>query len=119
MKTGHFSIDYSRTPSGNWSVVLMNDRTWTRDRDDGLTTILYETEHWAVDGMRGVVFCDVAGLRSAVERASQLAAEGHHILAIVRRPPTEINVYWNQIVRLADRVTVSQDCPIAFHAAKV
>ena len=93
----------------------MSDITSTRGSDEGLATILYATDDWTVNGTRGMVFCDVAGLRSAVQRAAELASAGHHIIAIVRRPPTETNLFWDQIVRLADRV-VEQDCPIAFHA---
>jgi hypothetical protein len=95
----------------------MSDIGSTRGADEGLTTILYATDDWTVNGTRGMVFCDVSGLRSAVERAAELASVGNHIIAIVRRPPTETYVVWDQIVRLAARV-VAQDCPIAFHGMK-
>jgi len=95
----------------------MSDRTSTRGSNEGLTTILYETDDSMLDGTRGMALCDVASLGYAVERAVELASVGHHIIAIVRRSPKEINVFWDQIVRLAAFV-VAQDCPIAFHAVK-
>jgi hypothetical protein len=72
-------------------------------RSDGqLGLILYETANWTVNGRQGVVFCEVASLRIAIDEALEFTARGHDVVALVRRRPAEIVVFSGQVRKLED-----------------
>lgn len=82
-------------------------------RSDGqLELILYETANWTVNGRQGVIFCEVASLRAAIDRAAEFAAKGREIMALVRRGPAEIVVFSGQVRTLTDRVSKTKVGPV-------
>jgi hypothetical protein len=97
-------------------AILMIDRTLKRRSDEELAFILHETARWTVKGQRGTVLCEVASLRCAVERAVELGAIGHRVIAFVRGSPSEIVVFSTQIQRLASECTDPTNWPIALYA---
>ena len=96
----------------------MNNLPLTRRSDDELAFILYETARWTVKGRLGNVISEVASLRCAVDRAVELGAIGHRVVACVRSSPSEIVVFSAQIKRLASEYTAPTDWPVAVYAMK-
>ena len=94
----------------------MIDRTSTRRSDEQLWLILYETANWAVTGTRGVVLCEVASLRCAVEKAAEFGALGHRVVGLVRRARPETVVFSAQFQRLIGKCIEPLDWPVALHA---
>jgi hypothetical protein len=89
-------------------VAEISDR-----RSDGqLGLILHETAAWRVIGPQGVVFCEVASLRIALDKAVRFAARGRGIVALVRGRPAEIVVFSRQVWTLANHLSELEVCPI-------
>jgi len=72
--------------------------------DEQLEAILDEAGNWKVNGAQGVVLYEATSLRSAVERAMEIAARGHEIVALVHRARPEIIVFSSQYQRLANNI---------------
>jgi hypothetical protein len=84
-------------------------------RGDGqLRSILHETANWTVNGRLGVVFCEVASLRLAIDRAVDFAAKGREVIALVRRRPVEIVVFYGQVKKLAAGLSEPEIYPILY-----
>jgi hypothetical protein len=96
----------------------MINRLLTRRSDEQLAFILYETARWTVKGHLGAIIGEVASLRCAVDRAAELGAVGHDVLAFVRGTSSEIVVFSAQIQRLASECTVPTEWPVALYAMK-
>ena len=56
----------------------------------------------------GIVLCDATSLRIAIEKAIEINARGHEIVALVHRSRPEIIVFASQFQRLASRVAKLQ-----------
>jgi hypothetical protein len=80
----------------------------TSRSDDQLESGLYETANWTVNGVQGVVLCEVASLRLAIEKAGQFAAMGREVVALMRRRPPEIVVLPAQVRKLTNLLPASQ-----------
>ena len=74
-----------------------------RRKDGQLEFILHETANWTVVGRQGVILCEVASLRIAVDRWTELSARGLIVIALVRRRHPEIVVFSRQVQTLANR----------------
>jgi hypothetical protein len=85
--------------------------TSTRRSDEKLESILYETANWTVNGVQGVVLCEVASLRLAIEKAAQFAARGREVVALIRGRPAEIVVLSGQVWKLTNLEVESQTPP--------
>jgi hypothetical protein len=96
----------------------MINRATTRRSDEQLAAILYETARWTVTGRLGEIIGEVASLRCAVERAAELGAIGHRVVAFVRGSSPEIVVFAAQIQRLASECTAPTDWPVGVYAMK-
>jgi hypothetical protein len=71
-----------------------------------------------VNSVQGMVLCEVASLRLAIEKAAQLVAKGQEVFALMRRRPPQIVVLSGQARKLTNllvesRVSSSQ-CVAAF-----
>jgi hypothetical protein len=86
------------------------------DRHLGL--ILHETANWTVNGRQDVVFCEVASLRLALDKAAELTAEGREVVALVRKRPAEIVVSLGQLRQLTGRLCASGIYPVVAEANK-
>jgi hypothetical protein len=75
----------------------MVDMKSSRRSDEQLESILYETANWTVNGVCGVILCEVVSLRVAIEKAAQFAAMGREVVALTRGHPSEIVVLPDQV----------------------
>jgi hypothetical protein len=96
----------------------MINRTSTRRSDEELALILHETASWTVKGSHGAVLCEVASLRCAVDKATELSAIGQRIVAFVRGGHSNIVVFSGQIQRLTIECAAPLDWPVALCAMK-
>jgi hypothetical protein len=80
----------------------------SRRSDEHLQSILYETANWTVNGAQGMVLCEVASLRLAIEKATQLAAKGREVVAFMCRRPAEIVVLSGQVRKLTNLLVESR-----------
>ena len=80
----------------------MVDMTSSGRSNEHLQSILYETANWTVNGVHGVVLCEVASLRLAIDKAAQFAAMGREVVALMHRRPPEIVVLSGQVRKLAN-----------------
>jgi hypothetical protein len=69
----------------------------TRRTDEKLVSILSETANWIVNGVQGVVLCEVATLRLAIEKAARFDARGRDVVALIRGRPAQIVVLSGQV----------------------
>ena len=76
--------------------------------DEQLEAILDDAGDWRVNGAQGIVLCDATSLRIAIEKAIEINARGHEIVALVHRSRPEIIVFASQFQRLASRVAKLQ-----------
>jgi hypothetical protein len=83
----------------------------TRRSDEHLEFILYEKANCTVNGAHGVAFHEVACLRLAIKKATQLAARGREVSALMRPWPTEIVVSSGQVRKLTNLLVESQVSP--------
>src|SRR5476649_1222697 len=83
----------------------------TRRSDEQLEFLLCETANWTVNGAHGVDFHEVASPRPAIEKATQLAARGREVVALMRTRPPEIVVSWGQGRNLTNPLVESQVSP--------
>jgi hypothetical protein len=84
---------------------------FTRRRDEQLESIHYETANWTVNGVQGVVLCEVASLRFAIEKAAQFAARGREVVELIRGRPAKIMVLSGQVWKLTNLKVKSQTSP--------
>jgi hypothetical protein len=70
----------------------MAAEAFTRRADEQLESILYESANWTVNSVQGVVLCEVASLRLAIENAAQFAAHVPEIVALMCRGRADIVV---------------------------
>jgi hypothetical protein len=82
-----------------------------RRSDECLEMMLYETNNWSVNGLQGMVLCEVASLRLAIERAADFAARGREVVALVRRRPSKLVVFSGQVRKLTDWLIECGDYP--------
>jgi hypothetical protein len=87
-------------------MVAMTSR---RRSDEQLEFVLYETANWMVYGGQGLVLCEVASLRLAIEKAAEFAARGREVVAVVRRPSAEIVVFSGQLRKLTNLLSESRN----------
>jgi hypothetical protein len=85
--------------------------TSTRRSDEQLESVLYETANWTVNGVRGVILCEVVSLRLAIAKATQFAVMGREVVALMRGRPAEIVVLSDQVRILTSRLTESEVSP--------
>jgi hypothetical protein len=85
--------------------------TSTRRTDEQLESIFYATPNWTVNGIQGVVLCEVASLRLAIENVAQFAARGREVVALIRGRPVEIVVLSDQVRTLTTRGIEAQISP--------
>jgi hypothetical protein len=83
--------------------------TSTRQSDQQLQAILHETANWTVYGVHGVVLCEVASLKLAMQKTAELTARGREVVALMRRRPPEIVVLSGQVTQLANRLSEQRD----------
>jgi hypothetical protein len=84
--------------------------------DEQLEAILDDAGNWKVNGAQGIVFCDATSLRIAIEKAIEINARGHEIVALVHRSCPEIIVFTSQFQRLAKHIGRPQYFPRAVRA---
>jgi len=88
-------------------------------RNDGqLRLMLHETANWTVIGRQGIILCEVASLRIAVDRWTELAARGLNVIALVRRRQPEIVVFSEQVRTLKNCLPEAEALPITVQAVK-
>jgi hypothetical protein len=83
----------------------------TRRSDEQLESILYERANWTVNGVLGVVPCEVPSLRLAIENSAQFAARGRGVVALIRGRSAEIAVLSGQVRKLTNLEVESQISP--------
>jgi hypothetical protein len=92
--------------------------TSDRPSNGQLERILYETANWTVNGFQGLIFCEVASLRLALDRASELSSRGKRVVALVRKRPTKTVVFSAQFRTLEDHFSEPLVSPISVVAMK-
>lgn len=90
----------------------MISKNSTHRSDEQLESRLYETANWTVNGVQGVVLCEVASLHLAIKKAAQFAAMGREVVAIMRRRPPEIVVLAGQVRKLMNML-VEVEAPVS------
>jgi hypothetical protein len=84
---------------------MVAERSTSRG-DEQLEFILHETANWTVNGSQGVVLCEVASLRLALDKATEFSARGREVVALIRRCSPEIVVLSDQIRKITNRFIV-------------
>jgi hypothetical protein len=72
----------------------------TRRSDGQLESIRYETANQTVNGVQGMVLCEVATLQLAIEKAARFAVRVREVVALRRGRPAEIVVLAGQFRKL-------------------
>jgi hypothetical protein len=89
---------------------------YSNRRNEGqLGLILYETANWRVVGPQGVVLCEVASLRIAIDKCAELAARGSQVVALVRKRHPEIVVFSQQVRMLMNCLADGEVLPATIH----
>jgi 2-methylisocitrate lyase-like PEP mutase family enzyme len=84
----------------------MENQISNRRTDEQLGSLLYEADHWTVNGRQGQVLCSAASLHRAIDRAQQYAESGAVVTAICRQPSDNVIVFAEQMARLRRTIMV-------------
>jgi len=88
----------------------------SRQTDQILEAILYDTCQWSIEGQGGQSLGFAASLRRALDREADFAASGAVVTALTRRPLDNIIVLPDQIARLRKIVAGRETPPIKLNA---
>jgi hypothetical protein len=89
----------------------MDDFLSNRRSDEQLEALLFETDHWAVNGRQGQVLGYAANLQQAIERSAKFSMSGAVVIAICRLPSDNIIIFAEQIDRLRRIIEVGELVP--------
>jgi hypothetical protein len=79
----------------------------TRRSDEQLKFLLYETANWTVIASQGVVLCEVASLRLALEKAGDFVGRGGVVIALICKRFPRIVILSDQVWNMESRLAPS------------
>lgn len=89
----------------------MTAKISTRLGDGQLELILYETANWTVRGPQGIILCEVASLRLAIDIAVTFIDRGRAVVALVRGRAADIVVFSSQFLKIWDQFSEPEVYP--------